>query len=400
MKKQFTSSLLIFLAITATSMMSYANRMGYEACSLEEAEEKLCEVKMSHNLKEGSEICRALDNPKIVLRSANFIAGKLDGEFFCRSFTNVLTIKAFYRAGVLHGEYRDFSTSRSWHNIKTAWWIKYFNFGKQQGMEFLADEKGRVLEVIPGCWENGDRDSIYYANCLKLSYSEFDKEVRGFMNAEIKKNFAEMNRSVETKYDNGKIRFKANLVQGKFEGPYEKFYDTGKLQLKAQFKNGYPEIEEEFFEGGAKKSKRIYKNEKLTERTDYYENGKTSNLTKLNYDQYSRTEIVKSFSDNNKSSSEYTRRYNSGDYWGLYIGAYRHFDEDGVLLREEYYKDGKLDGKATFFGGDQRVETLWQMGVRKSKTIFNSDSGNAIEKVEYLNDGSEKSRIKLVDGHI
>ena len=378
-------------------LQAQANEMGYKACQLEEAEEKLCEVKINHNRKEGSEICHALDNPKIVLRSANFINGELDGEFICRSFTNILTIRAQYRAGQLDGEYRDFSTARSWHNIKTAWWIKYFSLGKQIGVEFLANENGKVLEVIPGCWENGDRDSIYYSACLNMKYSEFDKEVRSFIDGEIKKHFAEMNRPVVTKYQDGKVKFKATLVNGKYVGAYEKFFEDGKIQLKANYKNGFPESEEEFFESGAKKSKRTFSNEKLSERLDYFENGKISEVVKITYDQFSRTEVARSFSDQGKPYSEHTMKFEHGEYWGKYVGAYKVYDQDGKLIIENNYKNGLRDGPSTYYDIDQKTVTIWEKGKPKTKSIYDAQSGKEIEKIEYMNDGSEKARTKTVD---
>ena len=377
------------------SASSFAANIGYDACPLDSQTEKLCQVQKVGDRKEGKEICPESAGSKVILREAKFYRGKLEGEFICRNPTNHTEIRATYKNGKVEGELKDYSDKRYWKDIKKGWRVRYFHEDKQYGLEFLADEKGKVLDVMPGCWEKGDKDVTYYTRCLSYNYAEYDSQIKDYLNKEIQKRKADLNKSVEMKYGNGKTKLKATLVNGKYEGPYERFYENGQLQVKATYKKGFPEKEEEFYESGAKKRESRYVDGNVVENNEYYENGKIASAVKTKYDGLVRTEEVKRYSDRGPLSVEYTERYEESSYWGQYEGVYRDYNDDGKLVTEAFYIHGKLDGKFKYDNPESAYEEIWEKGVLKSKTILDPDTKSPREKIEYMKDGSEKSRTKL-----
>ncbi len=387
---------ILSLVLISSFFFGYAHseEKGYEECFLEEAEQKRCEVKIVAGKKEGKETCRALDNSKVILREAQFSNGNLNGPLICRDFMNQIYMQATYANGKLTGERRDYSKSRSWKNIKEAWMVKYFENGKQIGVELFADKSGNVLEILPNCWENGETGSNF-GYCLGLNYGDYDSAVRKHLQTEISKRFKEMNREVETKYSNGKIKFKARLVNGSYDGEAIWNYESGKIKTKLVYAKGVPLKSEDFFESGKPESVKLYKDGKLEKKESYYENGKLSEILKVSYDKHIRKERIERFDDKGFRQSEYGYLYEYNDYWGQMDGPYRSYDSKGVLDYDATFKKGELDGKVTINSIDRREDEVWANGKRKEKVIYDTKTGKPVEKVEYMNDGSEKNRTKL-----
>lgn len=381
--------LILFLSLPA-----FANQLGYEACDIEEGERKRCEVTMVAGQKEGKEICRALDNSDVILIEAQFSKGKLNGPLVCKDFSNQIYLKANYRDGKLNGEHRDYSKGRHWRDIKEAWLVKYFDNDKQVGMEFFADSKDKILEILPHCWESGETGSNY-AFCLSMNFGSFDEAVKKHLSAEVKKRFKEMNRDIENKHQNGKVSFKAKMVDGQYDGEATWYYETGILKSKIQYNKGKQEKAEEFFESGKVKSVKLFKDRLLQKEENFYENGKLSSLIVETQVDGFKKEKIEQFDDQGFRTSEMTRVFRYSNYWGELDGPYRAYSDKGVLYYEGHYKMGKLNGKVTVNYREEKEEELWENGVRKNLIIFDKKSGKPKEKVEYFDDGSEKSRTKL-----
>jgi antitoxin component YwqK of YwqJK toxin-antitoxin module len=385
--------LLTFLLLLNTKLIYAGSVQGISDCPLEEAEEKECYVKTNKGKKEGVEICRALDNPSIILREANYSAGLLNGPFICRSFTNKVIVKTNYRNGKIHGEYRDYSTNRSYHDIKEAWDVKYFDNGKQVGVEFYGSNDGKVLDVIPQCYIDGQMDSTYFTSCLDVNYAEYDKGVKEFINKEIKKHFAEMNKKIEAKYSNGKPKLIATLKDGKYDGAYQRYYENGKIELDAFYKNGELLSQNGFYESGAKNYVSSFEGNKIRNRQDFYENTKKKFIATYDYKKNFFLEHVLEYTDREILVADYTLKHYPGDYWYRYEGLYRLYNDEGKLVTESTYVDDKLQGKSTYIGDKKHFEEIYDKGKIISAQIFDSKTNKLLEKIEYMPDGSEKTRV-------
>lgn len=62
---------------------------------------------------------------------------------------------------------------------------------------------------------------------------------------------------------NGEVDYKLNYKNGKANGLYELYHYGGALYVRIIYKDGQKEIEEEFFEDGTLSWRRTYKNEKI-----------------------------------------------------------------------------------------------------------------------------------------
>tara|TARA_B110001454_G_scaffold219201_1_gene251876 strand:- start:16818 stop:17999 length:1182 start_codon:yes stop_codon:yes gene_type:complete len=383
------------ILILSISYLAHAEFKGYEACFLDDAEKKRCEVKMVAGKKEGKETCRALDNSKVVLLEAQYANGKLNGPLVCRDFMNQVYLQTAYVDDQLNGEHKSYSKSRSWKNIKEAWAISFYENGKQVGMEFFADTKGKVLDILPNCWEKGQMSSSNLGYCLGLKYGDYDSDIRKFLQAEVNKRFKEMNRDIEDKFKNGKVKFKVKMVNGQYDGEAVWNYESGSPNTKTLYAKGVPVKSEEFFESGAVQVTKFFKDGKLEKKETFYENGKLAEIVKATYDNGIRKERIERFNDKGFRETEYGYTYEFSGYWGQIDGPYRTYDNKGNLDYEAYFKNGQLDGKVTINSTDRKEEETWVKGRRKETIVYDVKTGKPIEKIEYMNDGSEKGRTKL-----
>lgn len=388
------NSLVYIVFYIASSFGAKAAEKGYEFCSLTEEEAKRCDVRVVDGKKEGKEVCRALDNPEIILREAQFSSGKLNGPLTCRDFLNQIYLQGNYRDGKLDGEQKDYSNSRYWKNIKQAWNVKYFENGKQVGMEFYTDLQGKILDILPDCWERGEIGSNF-AYCLSLKYGQYDGAIKKYLQAEISKRFKEMNRDIENKFENGKIKFKAKLVNGRFEGLAVWYHQNGEVKSKVLFDKGIQVKVEDFFETGKPESIKLFKDGKAEKKEVFYENGKLAEIVKITHEKGRRREHTERFTDQGFRQSEYTSKFEFSDHSGRLDGIYRNYGKNGQLVYEAYFISGQRDGKVTIQYPDRKEVEVWVKGKHKETVISDEKTGKPIEKIEYMNDGSEKSRIKL-----
>jgi antitoxin component YwqK of YwqJK toxin-antitoxin module len=387
--------LLISLVLFSSLQKASAYGVGYEACGLEDAEKKRCEVKSVDGKKEGKEICRALDNREVILLETQYQNGNLNGPLICRDFTNTIYLQTTYLNGKLHGQHLDYSKSRHWKNIKEAWMVKYFENGQQVGMEFFADSNHKVLEIMPSCWDNGSSGRNFEV-CLGMKYGKYDEAIKKHLETEITKLHKEMNRDIDEKYRNGKPKFKAKLVAGRYEGESIRYYETGAVKSKTQYRNGDPEKIEEFFAEGQPKMISLFKNGKLEKLEEFFQNTKLATIINVTHEKNFRKEKIERFNDKGFRESEYTMVYEGPyDSYGQLDGPYRSYSRDGQLYFDANYKMGKLDGKVVTIVLNRKEEELYNNGQLLEKTIYELGSGLPIEKIEYMKDGSEKSRTKL-----
>ncbi len=165
-----------------------------------------CEVKIVDGKKLGKEICRALDNPKIVLLEANYKEGIPDGTFICRSFLGFVLATGEYSDGKKNGEFRLFDESQN------IWNIEYFEKDKKIKLTFKADENFHVKDYIGACIK--DNQNISYNECLSEKFGIFDSQVRAHLKEMAAAEFKDKNKEISVNYANGKPRIRGKWVNG------------------------------------------------------------------------------------------------------------------------------------------------------------------------------------------
>jgi hypothetical protein len=162
--------------------------------------------------------------------------------------------------------------------ISASWQVRRFRRGQVDGVGYFLDLQGGFIEAERDCWNAGEAGARFLPHCLSLKYGKADAEVRAVLNEELKKHHAEMNRAVEEKDRDGKVRLKTRLVNGKYDGPYEVYYASGKLERKSLYKAGEVQNTEEYFESGRLHRRILYANGDWQKKETFYENGSKHEL--------------------------------------------------------------------------------------------------------------------------
>lgn len=385
--------LLMLALLFAGAPTLAADGIGFDQCSVD----KPCQDKTS-TVQNGTEKCRAIDNKDIVLRQSEWRDGKLNGPFLCRSFTGQIVMEAQYKNGNLDGLARDYSDSRSFGDVKEGWRVRHFNDGVQTGVEFFADQKDKVLHIIPNCWVRDGSGSMYWDECKAINFGVYNNQIQAFVSAENKKRLDQANGPVLHKYENGQTRFTATLKDGRYEGPAVRYWKNGKIAERTLYKSGKILSRESFFESGSPESVVKFEKDRETLATLFWENGKKRQVTETTYSGPSgRTEHVTEYYDNGQILSETVETYAGPSSWGQLTGKATSYQRDGTLILEESYEKGRRQGlrKVWNLALNRYWEETYEKGVLTAVKTFEAKSKKLLEKAEYFADGSVKSEEKF-----
>lgn len=386
--------LFLMLALTFGPTPSFAaDGIGFEQCAVD----KPCLDKTSP-IKDGTEKCRAIDNKDIVLRQSEWRDGKLNGSLICRSFTGQIVMEAQYKNGKLDGIARDYSDHRSFGDVKEGWHVRHFNDGVQTGVEFFADQKDKVLHIIPNCWVRDGSGSMYWDECKAINFGVYNSQIQAFIGAENKKRLAQANGPVLHKYENGQTRFSATLKDGRYEGPAVRYWKNGKIAERSLYKAGEILSRESFFESGSPEGIVKFEKGQETLATLFWENGKKRQVTETKYaGPSSRTEHVTEYYDNGQMLSDVIETYAGPSSWGERTGKATSYQRDGTLILEELYDKGRLQGVRKIWNPERNRywEETYDKGKLTEVRTFDAKTKRLLEKAEYFGDGSIKSEQKF-----
>lgn len=144
-------------------------------------------------------------------------------------------------------------------------------------------------------------------------------------------------------YDNGNIKYKVNLVNGKREGAFLKYFPDGKLMMKSNWKGGVKSGE----------SIQYFKNGKIDTK-EYYTDGLPDGEIR-NYDSLGNLRQIKQIKK------------------GIFQGANTIYYATGEVEYIEIYKNDVLEGKAIEYYED---------GTIKGKYIYHRDS--VVYAIQYI----------------
>jgi len=180
-------------------------------------------------------------------------------------------------------------------------------------------------------------------------------------------------------HNNGQIENEMNYKNGKANGLWRGYYKTGEIKVEfycedgkfhgdmvGYYKNGQPAEKSKYnkdllngnsilyFKDGTIKSLGEYKNDiRYGKWVDYFENGQPW-VEVAYYDTTGYVIIVNSWDRNGKLTLKsgnglYIDYYDNGKKYsqGIFLygkpnGEWVYFDEDQVIIKEEFYEDGKL----------------------------------------------------------
>lgn len=379
----------------------------YEACAIDFV--AYCEKEFPKEAKKnGRELCRALDNRSVILREAQFKNGILDGPFTCRDFGGQILIQTTFKNGQLNGVFRQFG-DHSYQNpnpkadwsekIKKSWVIKHYVNGLREGLTLYLDSKENLIEVDPKCYHKGKAAPEFIPLCLNQDYGKNNQKIRPLLNEIAKKHYAELNRTILEKYKDGKIRLKAQLVDGQYDGSYQEFYPNGKISIDAIYKKKELVSRLLYFESGVLQAKEVYKNGLLVEKDEFYENKRKSKSIVSTHSNNESIDQVKEYYESGQLYMKYTSIKHEFSYWPIYDGEVELRNSDGVVIYLMRYKRGQLDGVSQFFDyryNSQRRDALYVKGRLTEEQIFDS-KGTLLEKIDYNSDGTVKKKVRYLE---
>lgn len=212
--------------------------------------------------------------------------------------------------------------------------------GVREGWEIRWHDEGRSRKAFEGCWHEGEqqcRHRHWYPDGQPEFEATFDQGVN--------------EGPCRRWYANGQLNEEATYHLGAVSGRITTWYDTGKVMSETDVETGPEEIQEPVF--ADRKPHRV-----LT-----VIGGKT-----VNY-----------YPDGKKKEQRITRH-------NQYQGQHLYWNEKGVLIREENYRDGKLDGPfRTFYpdSGNLCSEYVYGNGLRQGLYRLLRDNGTVKIKGQY-----------------
>ena len=190
-------------------------------------------------------------------------------------------------------------------------------------------------------------------------------------------------------YENGQLRYKANLKDGKPEGLWEYYFDTGQLETKRNFKNGKIDgLHEEYYENGQLRCKENYKDGQIIDQLveTFYDDGRLS--SRENYKD-GHTHGISEFYDSDRRKKSNSKRlenkwnFKKGKMYGICESFYPEGDQ--IIFLRSTYQDGKRIEERTFH----------RNGLLESKTI--GEHPNYTKKY-YDGNGKFTSKFMVKDG--
>ena len=204
------------------------------------------------------------------------------------------------------------------------------------------------------------------------------------------------------------VKIEAHFAQGKLDGSFKKYNSSGILIEESNYSEGIQQGEAfEYYTQGALARKASFLNDKLYGTAiDFQPNGDTSEISyyppsenaNLYYAYYPDGKLrYESQMENGNVFGTWKRYFHNGN---VAVSGYRNKDgseegkkinycENGQILVESYYINGKLDGELirNSASGKRLVKEIFEKGVVQQVIIYNSDD-------------SEKEIISLKDNKL
>ena len=192
-------------------------------------------------------------------------------------------------------------------------------------------------------------------------------------------------------YPDGKLRCTGHYYKGRKYGKWRYYYPDGKLEQEGEYRNGKydgrwvwyfpdgePRLEQEYYHGKLDGLNIEYGDslqvvakgnysEGLEDGKWEYLNGKE--FTEGNYDMGERNGIWKTYWNERGKNKRLSFQ---GSYAnGLPHGQHLHFDENGVLRKEEYYRLGAKTGTWIYYDKDGNPEMRVKYDRNEEETRYN-----------------------------
>lgn len=218
---------------------------------------------------------------------------------------------------------------------------------------------------------------------------------------------------------NGVKIFEGNFVDGLETGTFEYFYPDGTIKIRNVYKTpGTYCSHEAFDEKGNRLAEGFYnKRNRDGEWRFYTEEGKLIKIANYNmgikegahiiFTSKGDTAEVCNWSDNRRNGRWWKRVGTNGYITGIYSkgsleGRLTEYDNNGQLVREGFYINGRKDGQYKYFENNQlTVDETWKDGYmldRKVRFLFPEETFVSIYNIAYLVPQGKRLLVYMKDG--
>lgn len=307
-----------------------------------------------------------------------------------------------YREGYIYSKelyLNDLKEGRSiyyYPNGKEHITINHVN-GKKQGLGLEYSEAGQIITIFE--YHNG-----YLINREKVNRIDQDAMKQG-----VWKEF----------YENGKIHFERNYLDGQLNGYYKEYEENGNLRFAIKYENGKVinetadvvediEIRNIYDSNGIMVSSGSYKeNIAIGIHRTYSPDGKV--IASIIYDNYGEIVSEGIVNENGERSGNWKDYYKGGNIRanGKYVnnlraGKWNFYRINGKTEQTGSYRNGKINGlwKWYYYNGQLLREEEYFNGKEDGMSVEYSEHGLIITEGEYINGEKEGKWYYEIGDHI
>ncbi len=260
---------------------------------------------------------------------SNYKKGKLQGKLQRWHENGNVAFKAEYVDGVFNGEVIE------WYPNGEICRKEYYNEGEPNGLFQFYNEQNILLQS--STYENG-----------KLVGTAKEYDPKGYLIFEASYKEGKFHGTITSYFSEERLNYVYEYRDGHKSGKSIEYWPNGKLKFQAFYENNKQEgVVQAWFENGAPHFVRFYKEGVTVGEQKFYfpresnEDEVEPVLSKvINYDSTGRLhKEQKTFFPDGKSASLVT--YENGELQGLKA----IWNENGDLIQECWYENGKLEGK-------------------------------------------------------
>lgn len=264
-------------------------------------------------------------------------------------------------------------------NEKTGYWKFLFTSTSKLKSEGAYNEKGERTGPWKYYYDNGNlkesctfkNDNIdgeyfkYYSHGKIMNHLFYkDGKLDGlqtlyYTNGAIKNTYEYKNDILDGEeigyYRTGKIRYKATVKEGLYTGNYTAYFDNGSVKKTLIFNKGLkvgPAKEYYNYPKDAIYAEGLYENDFATgEWKYYYDNGKLSQVGVLNKK-------------------------------GMRDGVWKDYNKEGVMTKEDEYRDGKSEGLAkNFYSNGKIYEEFYYRKNKVNQYKYYNSTGTLVKEI-------------------
>lgn len=273
------------------------------------------------------------------------------------------------------------------------WKVYYYNGELHQELNYKQDKEDGTYKIFygdgtlkkEGSLVNGIKEGVekeYNTAAVLISQATFNNNIcegESFLNFDFSDKYkkfrgqylhGEVNDTLFEYFDNGKLKKSKMMVNGKANGVEKTFYSNGKLSSEFSnvnnVQNGTYKI---YHLNGKLKEEGTYVAGVIVGAyKEYHSNGKLAN--ECTFDEKGKAQGISKFYD------EDGKIFNILEYQKDEIVAYKYFNKEGIIIKEDKRKKGEFDFIGYYPEGNIKMEGIYTNKGKQGLWKYYDEYGN------------------------